>query len=95
MAMIHPNARIPNRRNTSVGVETRSSILNYLEEEDAKATAREIAEAIDLKRYMVYFHLNRLYGARFVQKKSTRPIKWSLSGFGQKRLSSILMSIGS
>ena len=89
MAMIHPNARIPNRRNTFVGVETRSSILDYLEEEGAEATAREIAEAIDLKRYMIYFHLNRLHGARFVQKRSTRPIKWSLSGYGQKRLFSI------
>lgn len=87
--MIHPNARILNRRNTSVGMETRSSILNYLEEEDAEATAREIAEAIDLKRQIIYFHLNRLHGAKFVKKRSTHPIKWSLSGFGQKRLFSV------
>lgn len=84
--MTHPNARIPERRNTFVGVEVRSSILGYLEEGGVGASAREIAEALGLKWYMVYFHLNRLHGAKVVQKRSMRPIKWSLSGLGQERL---------
>ncbi|MFQ5950610.1 MAG: winged helix-turn-helix domain-containing protein [Candidatus Geothermarchaeales archaeon] len=83
---MHPNARILDSRNTWKGVEVRSKILEYLEKAEEGEPVSEISHALTLPAHRIYFHLGRLYQRRLVTRREKRPMKWTSSPLGQKRI---------
>jgi len=80
----HPNAYLRAFRNVKLGLRARTAILDFLEK--TSADAKEIAKNTGLPYNVVLHHLKLLEQKGIVQRKSSRPSVWTLTGLGQKRL---------
>lgn len=80
----HPNAYLTSFRNVKLGLKTRTAILNLLERKTAGT--KEISKETGLPYNVVLHHLKLLEARGIVQRKSSRPSVWALTGLGQKRL---------
>lgn len=80
----HPNAYLTAFRNVKLGLKARTMILEFLEKTSAEA--RLISKETGLPYSVVLHHLKLLESKGIVQRKSSRPSVWLLTGLGQKRL---------
>ncbi len=81
----HPNAYLERRRNVIGGLETRTKILNALDDR-GMLTVKGIAELAVLSPYVSRHHLRLLEAERIVKRRGKRPHNWRITGKGQKRL---------
>ncbi|MCW4006631.1 MAG: ArsR family transcriptional regulator [Candidatus Bathyarchaeota archaeon] len=81
---LHPNAYLLHIKNIRKGLSARSKILNYLDSNQASASA--IATKTRLSYGVVMHHLRLLETASAVKRKGTRPYIWLATGSGQTRL---------
>lgn len=82
--MYHPKAYLSNTRNIKLGLRARTRILNVLEKRSADAKA--IVSEAGMHYEVVMHHLRLLAGEEIVERKGGKPLVWTLTGLGQKRL---------
>jgi DNA-binding transcriptional ArsR family regulator len=80
----HPNAYLKKIRNVKSGLDTRSKILLFLDNQGCSAS--KIAKECTLTYGVVMHHLYLLKDEGIVEKKGGRRFVWFSTGFGQKRL---------
>lgn len=84
---IHPKAHLSTRRNTRLGLLSRTKILNALEKKEK--SIREVSIEINISYHRVLHHLHLLEEERLVKRLGEkRPFKWAVTGFGQQALTS-------
>jgi|Deesub1362B_J571_1020462.scaffolds.fasta_scaffold00004_15 predicted transcriptional regulator len=84
--MYNPNAIILNRKNTIKGVISRSKILDYMSKENRYYTIDELSKALAMSKSKVVYHLRLLKESNIVQGFGKHPIRWILTGKGQKKI---------
>jgi predicted transcriptional regulator len=83
---LHPKAYLTSKRNVKAGLISRSKILLALEKDRKRASA--IAKEASLTYQCVTYHLKTMKKERLVDKLTKdRPFTWSLTPFGQQKLS--------
>lgn len=80
----HPKAHLSNTKNIKRGLKSRTRILNVLEKRSADA--KTIASEAGMHYEVVMHHLRLLAGEEIVERKGGKPLVWTLTGLGQKRL---------
>ncbi len=80
----HPNAYLKNIRNVKNGLDARSKILLFLDEQVYSAS--KIAKESALTYGVVMHHLHLLRAEGIVERKGRRRFVWLSTGLGQKRL---------
>lgn len=82
---VHPKAYLSTRRNTRLGLLSRTKILGALEKE--QKSIREVSIEINISYSRVLHHLHLLEAERLVERLGgKRPFKWRVTGFGQQAL---------
>jgi len=83
---VHPKARLSTRRNTRLGLLSRTKILGALEK--GEKSIREVSIEINISYTRVLRHLHLLEAEHLVKRfGEKRPFKWRVTGFGQQALS--------
>jgi predicted transcriptional regulator len=81
----HPNSFLVDFRNVELGLKARTAVLTTLEKGDADA--KRIAQNVGLTYAVVMHHLKLFESRGIVQRKKTsKPVVWTVTGLGQKRL---------
>ena len=80
----HPNSYLSEIKNIKRGLRTRTFVLNILEK--GPFDAGTIGKKAGMHYGVVMHHLWLLETEGIVQRKSSKPIVWGLTGKGQKRL---------
>lgn len=83
----HPNAYLSNIRNIKLGLKARTRLLDVLER--LSVDAKTIAKETGMPYGVVMHHLRLLEAEGIVKRKDRKPHTWTLSGLGQKRLTSL------
>jgi predicted transcriptional regulator len=83
---LHPKAHLATKRNVKAGLRARSKILFVLEE--AKRGVSDISKGSGLGYDCVIYHLRSMKKERLVERSRQRPYVWTLTMYGQQRLSS-------
>jgi DNA-binding transcriptional ArsR family regulator len=80
----HPKAYLSNIKNIRRGLETRTRILNILDNNsiDAKTLSNEAG----MHYGVVMHHLRLLEAEGIIERKQSKPYIWALTGLGQRRL---------
>lgn len=90
--MYNPNAIILNRKNTLRGVISRSKILDYMSKEEGRYyTMEELSSALSMSKSKVSYHLHLLREANVVESYGKHPIRWILTGKGQKKIDEFIV----
>jgi predicted transcriptional regulator len=82
---MHPKAFLATKRNVKAGLRARSKILFVLEE--VKRSATDISKRTGLGYDCIIYHLRSMRKERLVERSKRRPYLWSLTAYGQQRLS--------
>jgi predicted transcriptional regulator len=83
---LHPKAYLISRRNVRAGLISRTKILLVLEK--GRRSVRDVAKETALSYNCVTYHLKAMKKDHLVDKMTKmRPFTWSLTPFGQQRLS--------
>ena len=82
---MHPKAYLTTKRNVKAGLRARSKILFVLEE--GKRGAPDLSKRSGLSYACVTYHLRSMTKERLVERSRQRPYLWTLTKFGQQRLS--------
>jgi len=80
----HPKAYLSHIRNIKRGLMSRTQILAVLER--GHAEAKIIAKEAGMRYSVVMHHLKLLRAEGIVDQRGSRPVVWTLTGIGQKRL---------
>jgi len=80
----HPNAYLSEIKNIKLGLRTRTRVISILEKHSVDA--RTVGVEASIHYGVVMHHLRLLEAEGIVQRKSSKPICWGLTGKGQKRL---------
>ena len=80
----NPNAYLQKIKNMQNGLESRTKILNLLEQQPFNAPT--IAKNVESSYDAVVYHLRLLEDEAVVSRRGKRPRIWVLTGLGQKRL---------
>jgi len=84
----HPRAFLSRIRNVTLGLTTRTKIIQVLEKQESNISS--IAAASGLSYNVVVHHLRLLEAERVVIRKGDKkPFVWMLTGVGQQRLVNI------
>jgi predicted transcriptional regulator len=84
-ARVHPKAYLTKIRNVRAGLAARSKILQVLEQ--GRRTIPQAAKEAGLSYDRVSHHMRLLMRERLVDRSGTRrPFVWSLTPFGQQKL---------
>ena len=80
----HPKAYLSNIKNIKRGLETRTRILNILDNNsrDAKGLSNETR----MHYGVVMHHLRLLEAEGIIERKESKPYVWAVTGIGQRRL---------
>ena len=82
---VHPKVRLSTRRNTRLGLLSRTEILGALEK--GEKSIREVSIEINISYTRVLHHLHLLEAERLVERLGEkRPFKWRVTGVGQQAL---------
>lgn len=80
----HPKAHLSNIRNIRRGLQTRTKILAVLEKRSGDV--KSVAIESEMFYGVVVHHLKLLRAEGIVERRSSKPHIWMLTGLGQKRL---------
>jgi predicted transcriptional regulator len=84
---LHPKAYLVSKRNVKAGLVARSKILITLEK--LSRSAPQVAKETSLTYACVSYHLKAMRKDRLVERVTGRkPFTWTLTRFGQQKLSS-------
>jgi predicted transcriptional regulator len=80
----HPNAFLSMKKNIQPGLNSRTKILSFLEEQPS--TTGKLSRKTLLSYNAVLYHLHLLENEKIVQHKGRYIYIWKLTGLGQQKL---------
>jgi len=80
----NPNAYLENIKNTKLGLRARTKVLDSLDK--VSGDAKTVAKGAGVHYGVAMHHLKLLEAEDIVQRKSSKPYVWALTGRGQRRL---------
>jgi len=80
----HPKAYLSNIKNIKRGLQARTRILDILDRRSVDA--KTISKETGMHYGVVMHHLRLLEAEGIIERRQSKPLIWTLTGLGQKRL---------